>query len=96
MGSFPGTLIDSEIQTIIILPGQFPSRPRPLFQSEVKCQPIDMEMTFFFPFLFYAIKSHFHKKGFALGLFLKVADFGSRKSLITSQTQKLPVVFRLF
>ena len=47
-----------------------------------------MEMTFF-PFLFYAIKSHFHKKGFALGLFLKVADFGSRKLLITSQTQKL-------
>ena len=31
----------------------------------------------------HANKSHFHKKGFALGLFFKVRAFGTRKRLIT-------------
>lgn len=63
------------------------SRPRPLFQSEVKCHPSDMEMNFFH--YSHAIKSHFHEKGFVFCLFLKVTDFGSRKWPITSQTQNV-------
>ena len=43
------------------------SRLKPLFQSEAKCEDIDMKM-----FLFSCNKTHFHNKGFALGLVLKM------------------------
>ena len=50
------------------------SSPGPLYQSEVKCSAFDMEMIFHS----HANKTHFHKKGCALGLFLKVRVFGTR------------------
>ena len=53
----------------------FLSFPGPLFQTEVKCSAFDMEMSFHS----HANKTHFHKKGCALGLILKVTDFGTRK-----------------
>ena len=46
----------------------FPSSPGPLYQNEVKCSAFDMEMIFHSQ----ANKTHFHKKGCALGLILKV------------------------
>jgi len=45
----------------------FRSFPKPLFQSEAKCEPI-MKMIFYS----HASKTHFPKKGFALRLVLKV------------------------
>ena len=42
--------------------------PGPLFQNEVKCSAFDMQMIFHS----HANKTHFHKKGCALGLILKV------------------------
>ena len=53
----------------------FPSCLKPLFQSEAKCRAIDMEMIFYS----HANKTHFHNKGFALGLILKVRVFRTRK-----------------
>ena len=55
--------------------GPFPSSPGPLYQNEVKCSAFDMEMIFHS----HANKTHFHKKGCALGLILKVRVFGTRK-----------------
>ena len=48
----------------------FPSSPRPLYQNEVKCSAFDMEMIHS-----HANGTHFHKKGCALGLILKVRGF---------------------
>ena len=48
---------------------------KPLFQSEAECEAIDMEMIFYS----HTNKTHFHKKGFALSLVLKVRIFGTRK-----------------
>ena len=45
----------------------FPSTPGPLYQKEVKCSAFDMEMIFHS----HANKTHFNKKGGALGLILK-------------------------
>ena len=53
----------------------FPSYPWPLYQNEVKCSAFDMEIIFHS----HANKFHFHKKGCALGLILKVRVFGTRK-----------------
>ena len=53
----------------------FPSSPGLLYQNKVKCSAFDMEMIFYF----LANKTHFHKKGYALGLILKVKVFGTRK-----------------
>ena len=53
----------------------FPSSPEPLHQNEVKRSAFDMEMIFHS----HANKTHFHKKGLALGLILKVRVFGTRK-----------------
>ena len=53
----------------------FPSSKKSHFQSEAKCEAIDMKMTF----NYYANISHFHNKGFALSLVLKVRFFGTRK-----------------
>ena len=54
----------------------FPSCPKPLFQSEAVCKDIAL---IFFLFYTHANKTHFHKKGFALSLVLKVRVFGVRK-----------------
>ena len=53
----------------------FPSSPGPLYQNEVKCSAFDMEMIFHS----HANKTHFHKKGWAFGLILKVKVFETRK-----------------
>ena len=53
----------------------FPSSPGPLYQNEVKCSAFDIEIIFHS----HANKTHFHKKGCALGLILKVTVFGTRK-----------------
>ena len=52
----------------------FPSSKKSHFQSEAKCEAIDMKMIFNYD----ANKTHFHNKGFALNLVLKVR-FGTRK-----------------
>ena len=49
--------------------------PKPLFQSDAKCEAIDMKMAFHS----HANKTHFHEKGFALSLVLKVRVFGTPK-----------------
>ena len=46
----------------------FPSCFKPLFQSEAKCHAIGSKMIF----NFHAHKTHFHNKGFALSLILKL------------------------
>ena len=51
----------------------FPSSPRPLYQNE--CSAFDMEMILHSQ----ANKTHFDKKGFALGHILKVRVSGTRK-----------------
>ena len=51
------------------------SSPGPMYQNEVKCSAF-MEMIFH---SHHANKTHFHKKGCALGLILKVRDFETRK-----------------
>ena len=53
----------------------FPSSKKSHFQSEAKCVAIDMKMIFYYE----ANKTHFHNKGFALSLVLKVKFFGTRK-----------------
>ena len=52
------------------------SCPKPLFQSEAKCEAIAMKM------IFYSRGNkteHFHKKSFALSLVLKARYFGTQK-----------------
>ena len=53
----------------------FPSSKKSHFQSEAKCEAIVMEMIFNYD----AKKTHFHNKGFALRVVLKVRVFGTRK-----------------
>ena len=53
----------------------FPSSPGPLFQNEGRCSVFDMEIIFHSR----ANKTHFHKKGCAPSLILKVRVFGTRK-----------------
>ena len=53
----------------------FPSSPGPLYQNEVQCSAFGMERIFHC----HANKTHFHKKGCALGLIWKVRVFGTRK-----------------
>ena len=64
----------------------FPSSPEPLYQNEVKCSALDMKMIFHS----HTNKTHFHKKGCALCLVLKVRVSGTRKRLIGWQV--IPVV----
>ena len=52
-----------------------PCPPMPLYENEVKCSTFDMEIIFHSD----ANKSHFHKKGCALGLILIVRVFGTWK-----------------
>ena len=53
----------------------FSSSKKSHFQSEAKCEAIDMKMSFNYD----ANKTHFHNKGFAPSLVLKVRFFGTRK-----------------
>ena len=53
----------------------FPNSKKSRFQSEAKCEAIDMEMI-----VNYNVnKTHFHNKSFALSIVLKVRYFGTRK-----------------
>ena len=49
----------SRIFQILFLNRPFPKCPKPLFQSEAKCEAIDMKMFFYS----HVRKTHFHKKG---------------------------------
>ena len=53
----------------------FPSSKKFHFQNEAKCETFVVEMSFNYD----ANKPHFHNKGFALSLVLKVKLFGTRK-----------------
>ena len=53
----------------------FTSSPGPLFQNEGRCTAFDMEIIFHS----HANKTHFHKKGCARSLILKVRVSGTRK-----------------
>ena len=53
----------------------FPSSKKFHFQNEAKCETFVVEMSFNYD----ANKTHFHNKGFALSLVLKVKLFGTRK-----------------
>ena len=53
----------------------FPSSPEPLIQNEGRCSAFDTEIIFHS----HANKTHFHKKGCAPSLILKVRVFGTRK-----------------
>ena len=68
----------------------FPSSPGPLFQNDGRCSASDMEIIFHF----HANKTHFHKKGCAPSLILKVRVFGTRKwpisYLFTTATRSQP------
>ena len=55
--------------------GPFPSSLGPLFQNEGRCSAFDMEIIFHS----HANKTHFHKKGCAPSLILKVRVLGTRK-----------------
>ena len=59
----------------------FPSSPGLLFQNEGRCSAFDMEIIF----LSHANKTHFHKKGCAPSIILKMRVFGTRKWPITSE-----------
>ena len=52
----------------------FPSSPGPLFQNEARCSAFDMQIIFHY----HANKTHFHEKGCALSLILKVRVFGTQ------------------
>ena len=58
----------------------FPSSPGSLFQKKGRCSAFDMEIIFHS----HANKTHFHKKGCAPSLILKVRIFGTRKWPILS------------
>ena len=53
----------------------FPSSPGPLFQNEGGCSAFDMEIVFHS----HANETHFHMKGCAPSLILKVRVFKTRK-----------------
>ena len=53
----------------------FPSSHGPLFHNEGRCSAFDMEIIFHS----HAKKTHFHKKGCAPSLILKLRVFGTRK-----------------
>ena len=59
----------------------FLSCPMPLFQSEAKCEAMDMTINFHS----HSNKTHFNKKGFALSLLLKMRVFGIQKIPISTR-----------
>ena len=62
--------------------GHYWVSPGPPYQNEVKYSAFDMEMIFINS---RANKTHFHKKGCALGLVLKVRVLGTRKLPVNGQ-----------
>ena len=64
-----------QIKHIVVNIRPFPRCPKPLFESEAKCEDINMKVNFFY---FHANRTHFHSKGFARSLVLKVRFFGTR------------------
>ena len=58
----------------------FPSSPGPLFQNEGRCSAFDMEIVFHS----HANKTHFHKKGCAPSLILKVRVLELGSGLLVS------------
>ena len=59
----------------------FPNSKKSRFQSEARCEAIDMEMIVNYN----ANETHFHNKSFALSIVLKVRFFGTRKWPILSR-----------
>ena len=53
-----------DLNGLMIVKRPFPSYPKPLFQSEAKCEAIDIKMFFYS----HSNKRHFHKKGVELSL----------------------------
>ena len=83
--AFDGTLT-SELNFLgsIGFPNRpFPSSPGPLFRNEGRCSTFDIEIIFYS----LANKTHFHKKGCAPSLILKVRVFGTRKWPIFFRSQ---------
>ena len=74
-GSLYGYSLSIDLRRIYVLMRPFPSSPGPLFQNEGRCSAFDMEIISHS----HANKSHFHKKGCAPNLILKVRVFGTRK-----------------
>ena len=68
----------------------FPSSKKFHFQNEAKCETFVVEMSF----ICIIIKTHFHNKGFALSLVLKVKLFGTRKWPV--KTNDLPLTIFCF
>ena len=70
----------------------FPSSKKFHFQNEANCETFVVEMSFDYD----ANKTHFHNKGFALSLVLKVKLFGTRKwpiqTISYGSEQHFPVV----
>ena len=64
-----------KLQVSSVLNRPFPSSKKFHFQNEAKCETFVVEMSFNYD----ANKTHFHNKGFALSLVLKVKFFGTRK-----------------
>ena len=65
-----------QLQTSLILFNRpFPISKKFHFPNEAKCETFVVEMSFNYD----ANKTHFHNKGFALSLVLKVKLFGTRK-----------------
>ena len=62
---------------------------KPLFQSEAKCEAIDMKTNFYSQ----ANKTHFHNKGFVLSLVLKVAVFGTWKWPISTRKTTISICY---
>ena len=57
------------------------SPPGPLYQNEAKYSAFDIEIIY----IIMPVKTHFHEKGCALGLVLKVRIFGTRKLPVNGQ-----------
>ena len=64
---------------------------KPLFQSDAKCEAIDMKMSF----CSHANKTHFHNKGFVLSLILKVGVFGTWKWPISTRKTTISIYYCL-
>ena len=67
----------------------FWSSPRPLYQNEIKCSVFDVEMIFHS----HANKTHFHKKGCALDLILKVRGLCMAYSFLSRLQDKASTLF---
>ena len=69
-------MLNFELPVIILIINRpFPSSKEFHFQNEAKCETFVVEMSF----ICIIIKTHFHNKGFALSLVLKVKLFGTQK-----------------